>query len=380
MNICVLTSLADLNAGGIANHAFRIARSLSKLGHRFTIITRGGWNRQVEEEIGGIRIIRVRFLPLYPFHVSFHGWFVNSLLKSFQSNFDLLHAHSPLIPVPDGELPIMTTVHTPMRSEAKHIHGYLPYPIAARMQIRVVSRLEEKLFQHSRRIAVVANSVRAELADYSVPPDKVDWVGTGVDHEVFTPPPNTTQHFDPYVLYAGRLLERKGLLALLQAAAIVCKEFPKVKFMLLGDGPLKTRLEKESSRLGLQNHFLLMGHIPFRTRQRELIELYQRAAIYVQPSLYEGLPATLLEAMACGRAVVATAVSGHLDVINNETNGLLVPPNDPRAIATSLLTLLNDGAMRHALGQAARRTIEEKFTWDAVAQRTLRCYRKAVEQ
>ena len=208
----------------------------------------------------------------------------------------------------------------------------------------------------------------------------MDWVGTGVNHQVFVPPPQTKQLSEPYVLYAGRLLERKGLIALLRAASLVSKEAPGVKFLLLGDGPLKNYLEKEAERLHIQSRFLLLGHIPFRARQQELIEFYQRAAIFVQPSLYEGLPATLLEAMACGRAVVATTVGGHPDAIRHGTNGLLVPPNDPQALATSLLTLLQDGTMRQALGQAARNTIEERFTWDAVAQRTLQCYQKVVEQ
>lgn len=380
MNICVLTSLADLNAGGIANHALSIAKRLSKCGHRFTVVTRGNWRNRTEEEFDGIRVIRARFLPLYPLHVSFHGWFVRSLLKSLQNDLDLIHAHSPLIPVPDEKLPIMTTVHTPMRSEAKHIHGFRPYPIAARLQIRMVSRIEEKLFQRSGRIAVVANSVRAELASYSVLPNKVDWVGTGVDQQVFIPPPETRQLSDSYVLYSGRLLERKGLISLLRAASLISKEAPGVKFLLLGDGPLKNYLEKEAERLHIQSRFLLLGHIPFRARQQELIEFYQRAAIFVQPSLYEGLPATLLEAMACGKAVVATAVGGHPDAISHGSNGLLVPPNDPQALAKSLLALLQDGTMRKALGQAARNTIEERFTWDAVAQRTLQCYQKVVEQ
>ncbi len=379
MNVCVLTSLGDLNAGGIANHAFRIAKSLSKRGHHFTIITRGSWSHHVKEEIDGIQVIRVRFLPLYPFHVSFHGWFVNGLLKALQKDFDIIHAHSPLIPVPSGELPIMTTVHTPMRSEAQHIHGFSPYPIAVQLQIRVVSRLEERLFQRSGRIGVVASSVIAELASYGVSPDKADWLGTGVDHEIFVPSRNTSS-LDPYVLYSGRLLERKGLPVLLQAAAMVCKEDRKVKFVLLGDGPMKQYLERESVKLGLQNRFMCIGHIPFRTRQQELVEFYQYATIYVQPSLYEGLPATILEAMACGKPVVATAVSGHLDVINNGANGLLVPPNNPQALAESLLKLLQDDSLRHTLGQAARDTIEERFTWGAVAERTFQCYEKAIEQ
>jgi len=375
LNVCVLTSLGDLNAGGIANHAFRVAKSLSKRGHRFTIITRGSWRHHVKEEIDGIQVIRVRFLPLYPLHVSFHGRFVNSLLKALQEDFNIIHAHSPLIPVPAVELPIMTTVHTPMRSEAQHIHGFSPYPIAVQLQIRVVSRLEERLFQRSGRIGAVAGSVIAELASYGVSPDKVDWLGTGVDHESFIPSRNTSSP-DPYVLYSGRLLERKGLPILLQAAAMVCKEERKVKFVLLGDGPMKHYLERESVKLGLQNRFVCLGHIPFWARRQELVEFYQHAAIYVQPSFYEGLPATLLEAMACGKAVVATAVSGHLDVINNRINGLLVPPNDPQALAESLLKLLQDSTLRHTLGQAARTTIEEKFTWDAVAQRTFRSYQK----
>jgi len=264
MNICVLTSLSDFNAGGIANHALSIARCLSGQGHRFTIITRGNTHNRIECEIDGIRVFGVRFLPAYPFHVSVHSLFVNRLIKSFEDEYDLIHAHSPLIPVPDSSLPIMTTVHTPMKSEAKFLKGFQPHTLASRMQIKLVTGIEKKLFLRSKRIAVVANTVKDELAAYSVPGENIDWIGTGVDHIKFSPDYQSVDTTDPYILFSGRLLERKGLLALLKAATMVCREVPRVKFILLGNGPLKKHLTSEAERLGIGRQLSLCNRLSMK--------------------------------------------------------------------------------------------------------------------
>jgi glycosyltransferase involved in cell wall biosynthesis len=107
--------------------------------------------------------------------------------------------------------------------------------------------------------------------------------------------------------------------------------------------------------------------------------LYQRAAVFVHPAHYEGLPTVLLEAMACGRPVVATAVSGALDVIQPGENGLLVPPRNPSEMAAAILRLLADPAMAERLGRAARHTVEERYSWEKVGSRYLQLYQQLAE-
>jgi glycosyltransferase involved in cell wall biosynthesis len=131
------------------------------------------------------------------------------------------------------------------------------------------------------------------------------------------------------------------------------------------------KLQKIVKESGYEDRFEFLGHVD----KSKLIELYQNATIFVVPSHYEGLPTTLLEAMSCGLPVVSTAVSGALDVIEPENNGILVPIKSPDKMAEGISKILDDEMLMSNLGIAARKTIEEKFTWDAVSDRILDCYK-----
>src|SRR5690606_8949952 len=106
-----------------------------------------------------------------------------------------------------------------------------------------------------------------------------------------------------------------------------------------------------------------------------LIELYRRARLFVHPAHYEGLPTVLLEAMACAKPVVTTAVSGALDVVKHGKNGLLAPPYAPNQLADAVCALLDDPALGRRLGAAARETIQSCYSWQTVGQGYLNCYR-----
>lgn len=327
------------------------------------------------EELDGITIFKASFFPLYPFHVKLHGMFINSLLKSLEPELDLIHLHSPLVPPINTKLPIVTTVHTLMKIDSKYHEVRDPYSLAEKVQSMYFSPyVESKLLKISNKVTVVTPTVAEELREYGMNPTAVSVVWNGVDEKRFYPLRNRVLK-DKYVLYTGILRARKGLFDLLDCAEQVCSVDPIVKFVICGTGPFFGKVESEIQRKGLNGKVILPGHV---TRDK-LIELYQNATIHVVPSHYEGLPTVLLEAMACGLPVVATDIGGNREVITNGVDGFLVPPKTPKVMAETMLKLLGDDGLRESAGIAARKTIENYYTWDKIADNFERIYETALK-
>ncbi len=160
----------------------------------------------------------------------------------------------------------------------------------------------------------------------------------------------------PCVLFVGRLSEEKGILDFVQAT----EGMPRV---IVGDGPLRGRVP---DALGFVSRAELVAH-------------YERAAVVVCPSHREGYGVVAREAMAHGRPVVATAVGGLLDAIEDGVTGLLVPPRDPAALRAAIETLLSDAELRRRLGAAARKAARDRFSWQVSTERTLAAYRDALQ-
>jgi glycosyltransferase involved in cell wall biosynthesis len=182
-----------------------------------------------------------------------------------------------------------------------------------------------------------ARDVRVVPSGVSIPDDAV-------------PPENP-----PHVLFVGRLSEEKGILELLEATAGI----PRV---VVGDGPLRDRVPDA------------VGFVP----PRDLGAYYERAAVVVCPSRREGYGVVAREAMAYGRPVVASAVGGLVDAVEEGVTGLLVPPSDVPALRAAVERVLEDGELRDRLGAAARATARERFSWAAATEATIRAYREAV--
>ncbi len=369
MNICVLTSAPFPPEEGIGYYINGLSAKFAEKGHKVIIITRGSYTKIQKEVIAGIEVIKAPFIPIYPFYIHLHGIFVNKVFKQLESQIDIVHIHSPLTPFIKTSLPLITTIHTPMLADTHSIEVNNLRSLIERLMGRFVSYpIELKLLKRADMITTVANSVALELREYNINPNEVTVIGNGVDEKRFTPIKNKTD--DKYILYTGRLAYRKGLFDLIECGKYVCTKYSDVNFIIVGDGMLRDKLQIKVKNLGLENRFIFKGHVP----KNELINFYQNATLHVIPSHYEGLPTVLLEAMSCGLPVIATAVSGNLDVIENGKNGLLIPPKSPKEMANAISTLLEDSSRRHDLGKAARKTIEEKFTWDIVSDRVLQCY------
>lgn len=368
MHICIVFSTPFPPREGIGNYVYNMSKKFIEKGHEVTLITRGGLGCR-KEYFEDIEIFKPMFIPCYPLHVHFHGIFVNKLFKRLESMCDVVHIHTPLAPAISTKLPIVSTVHTPMKTDIRNFESIGFFSYLSKAQWRVSYILERKLLKCSNTVTAVSNTVAQELVEeYGLEEEDIKVIYNGVDEKIFTPNPNKPEK--KYILYVGSLAYRKGLFDLVECGKYICKEYFDVGFIIVGDGMLKDKLQEKVKKLELGNKIIFKGHVP----KTELIRLYQNAIIHILPSHYEGLPTVLLEAMSCGLPVVATAVSGNLDVISDGENGILIPPKSPKKMADAISTLLDDETMRKELGKNARKTIEDKYTWDIICTNILKCY------
>ena len=175
------------------------------------------------------------------------------------------------------------------------------------------------------------------------------------------------------VVSVGRLVYQKGHEYLVQAMQGIVKDFPETKAVIFGEGPLRQQLEAQVERLGIGGAVQLPGN-------RTDVDRFLRSAdIFVLPSRWEGLPVALLEAMDNGLPVVATRVEGVEEVIQNETQGLLVPPEDARALAESLTKLVADTEFRRRVGRGAQMRMRQSYTTDIMCERYLSLMRNLLQ-
>jgi glycosyltransferase involved in cell wall biosynthesis len=378
LRVCMVTSVPMPPAEGIGYYVWNLSHFLLGQGHRVQIITRGQRGRPSREELEGIPIWRPRFYPTYPLHVHLHGLFVQRLVRRLEAEVDVFHLHTPLPPPICSHRPFLVTVHTSMAGEAKAIPIRDLRSLIVRLQLPFHIQTEHKLFADAGQIAVVAQTVADELRGYGMDGKQVQVLGNGVDVRLFRPAEQgqATQSDEMYLLAAGRLDVRKGLVDLIEAMSHVVERFPAAKLYIAGSGPLEGQLRTRITQLHLENSVRLLGHVGERA---EMIQLYRDAAAFVHAAHYEGLPTVLLEAMACRKAIASTAVSGILDVIENNVNGLLVPPQRPEQLAEAICRLLGDAALCAQLGADARRTVKERFSWQVVGANYLHCYQALLD-
>jgi len=166
------------------------------------------------------------------------------------------------------------------------------------------------------------------------------------------------------------LSEQKGIRYLLEAARIVRAADPTVRFVIAGDGPLRAELERTAEALGLGDGVRFLGY------RRDIPQLLSALDTYVLPSLWEGLPLALLEALASGTPAVATRVGGNPEAVADGETGLLVAPRDPQALAQALLTLRRDAALRQRMRQSGLERFARSFSVTAMATGHAELYRR----
>ncbi len=229
------------------------------------------------------------------------------------------------------------------------------------------------------RVVGVSDHTSANLEKFEqIATAKIETIPNGIDGSTFDVPVDREAMrralgipSDAVILGVGaRLSPPKGVTYLLRALPEIVARVPRAVLIVAGEGPLEQDLKAEAERLVLGNHLKFVGP---RADMPELLGLFD---LYVLPSVSEGLPMVLLEAMAAGCPIVATSVGGVPSAIEDGVNGLLVPPRNPAMLAGAVIKVLEDGELRRRFTLAGRQVFAARFSAETMTRRYERLYRR----
>ena len=288
--------------------------------------------------------------------------------------FDVLHSHlfySSLFASPVGRF-----CRVPLIVETPHVREHWRRGLKSGYAVdRLAGRFVDQY------IAVSEANRRYLVEEKGLTAKKIVVIHNGVDLARFTPdhraPSGLRERLgfgahDPVLLVVGRLEPQKGHAVLLDALPAIFREFPAARLVCVGEGALRAELEQKADEVSFRDAVRFVGQQP------NVEDWLAMAAVVVLPSFYEGLPLAAIEALAAGRAMVATAVYGTPEVVVDGATGLTVPPGDPARLARAVCRLLGDTLLREKLGRAGREWVLERFDQARQVERTEALYQLAL--
>jgi glycosyltransferase involved in cell wall biosynthesis len=219
---------------------------------------------------------------------------------------------------------------------------------------RLLNRWTVPLATH---VIAVSEAVAAYARqEFRIPPDRLTVIPNGVELDHFRPSPRPPGPRDPVVGCVAGLRPEHDHLTLVEAFARLASRLPRATLLLIGRGPEEARIRSTAAARGV------VARVTFAGEQEDVSPFLHRMDLYAQASLTAGLPNAILEAMACGLPVVATAVGGTPEAVSHGTTGLLVPPRNPETFAGAMATVLEDAALAARFGLAGRARVEQLFS------------------
>jgi teichuronic acid biosynthesis glycosyltransferase TuaC len=330
-----------------------------------------------QTRLEGIAVHYPRYINIpgergFPLSAFFYGWAIRGLTVALKNtfDFDLIHAHAIC---PDGfaaarigrqiGVPVVCTIH------GADINVY---PHRTRLT-RLVTR---KAISSVDVVITVSAALKDRTLALETPKRGIRVIPNGVDLRRFDPIDRGQARAElglpqdrRILVYASRLDEAKGLSYLLAALRKVLSHNNRCLLVLVGDGPYRQHLEQEATELGLQDDVIFAGPRP----HAEIVKWMSASDLVVQPSLSEGSPLSVYEALACGRPMIASRVGGIPELITGDDYGLLVPPADPEALAEVLLS-----GFRKEWDAERIRSHGQKHTWEHVADQLICLYEEVL--
>lgn len=342
-------------AGGAEVYLHEIAKRLVKMGHKVTLFCGNDGHCPRNQVIDGVQMVRRG--GLYTVYV----WACLYYLFRFRRFTDVIIDSENGIPFFTplyARKPIFLLIH--------HVHQEV-FRLRLKPPLSWLGQFLEKqlmpLVYRNIEVITVSPSSKAGILEHKLTNKDPRVIYSGVDPAVYHPGKKSPR---PLVLYLGRLARQKSLEVLIRSARKVINRLPRVEFVIAGAGPDKKRLERLVKQLKLDRWVRFAG----RVAEPEKVALYQKAWVFVNPSLIEGWGITTIEANACGTPVVASNVAGLRDAVHNPHSGLLVPYGKVDEFSQSIIRLLRDKTLRQTM---SRESIAwaKKFDWDKSSRELL---------
>lgn len=352
---------------GLSDLVWNWAKHLVKFGDEVHIVA--PYPENVQPPAGAI----VHRFPLPPMGyrniigyllIILRGWFEIQKL----GQVDLVHApeylSTGLFALLSRRTPIVLTV--PGNIYERIAHGN-PFDWSMTQVLKLAARLSARF---CACIIVTSEDMKEWWAKTGAPASRMVLIPHGIDTEIFHPIPNARSLLGisdqkRIILYVGRLSHEKGIHYLLEAVHSVRKTIPGVELHLVGDGPFKEQLIQLARQLQMEEQVIFHGWVD----QPNLPLYYSAADVTVLPSLSEGLPRTMLEALACGSPFIGTRITGIVDHVRHGETGLLVNPRDIAALANQVLLLLQDVSLRQEIGTRAMEYVSQQLAWRVIVHR-----------
>jgi glycosyltransferase involved in cell wall biosynthesis len=386
---CV-TSLPPRSGGGAEWHGYHLAKELDKLGHEVHYVTNYATDCKETLEFNGLKVyntyrkISPKEISRFPF-MSFNKW----ILKHFKENmlaartarsvlaqekdFDVIHCHGNLaaLILSKERVPVVFTEHDASPWMCTYRSFYERFIRKSSYYL-----LNKKAMERVSHVITVSSAQRKFLIEnWQFNLKKITTIPNGVDTVAFKPDNNgkdiLKKHSLPedYSIFVGRLEPRKGIDYLIRSM----KGF-NMASVIVGSGPDRSRLEELAKKSGVSSRITFTGGVS----NEDLRHLYSNAKFFVLPSISEGMPLTVLEAMASGIPVVANNINGIPDIVQDGYNGLLAEPRDIDSFMNAQQILLKDAMLRKKMGQRARETVEKNYSWKTVAHRVVDVYERVL--
>lgn len=333
-----------------------LVKGLKERGHDSLVICQLGSPLEDAMKKAGIEAIPIKMRGEMDLLAA---WKIGQLLRL--NKYDIMHAH---------------TAHAHFIGLLSRIFGKVKAMVVSRrVDFPIKSRFKYNTFDV--HYIAVSEAIKRVMIDGGVVSQKINVVRSCIDLSKF----DTAVISDVRGKFGikkdailigniAHMADHKGQIYLVRAAEIVRRKYPDVRFIIVGDGELRSYLESEAQKLGLNNALIFTG---FR---KDVVDFLVAFDIFAFPSHLEGLGTSLLDAMAMRKPIVSTTAGGIPEVVEHGVNGILVPPKDPESFADAIICLIESPETRLRYGIAGRKIVEEKFTIDRLVEGTLGIYEK----
>ncbi|NQT72679.1 MAG: glycosyltransferase family 4 protein [Chloroflexi bacterium] len=363
--------------GGVEHVTSMLCKGLVQRNHTVFVMAVRTCPSPLKETDGGLTIRRIRGIDLTPrlgLQQTASIPVMYSIARAIHEfKPDIIHAHNLFFRTTEAtallkpfiKVPLVTTLHLGKLESEGRIFSTLVKIYESTMGNLIVRR--------SDHVIAVSNAVADHARSISHASTPVTVIPNGVDSHVFRPPRNG-KPIGKTVLFVGRLISNKGPETLIKAIPWVLLRHPDTKFVFVGDGPLLDRLKTKVDQMDILHAVSFLG------TRHDVPDQMRHATLFVRPSFTEGMPLTVLEAMASALPVIATPVGGTPELLKDSTCGHLVPVGDSSALANAIVYMLDNRFAAIEMGNRGRELVQDGYSWEFIVEQTERVYQEEINR